>query len=386
MYNIKLFNKISKTGVSSLTEDKYLLSDSIEDYDAVLVRSAKLHDTEFPENCKCIARAGAGVNNIPIDRCTEKGIVVFNTPGANANAVKELVIAGLLLASRKISDSIAWANTLENTPETEAVIEKGKSNFVGPEVYGKTLGVIGLGAIGVMVANAAHDLGMQVYGYDPYLSVNAACGLPRKIEKAASNEEIFAKCDYITVHVPQNDSTKNMINAESIATMKDGVRILNFSRGGLVNTADMKAALESGKVASYVTDFPAGLIGVQNVVAIPHLGASTPESEENCAVMAAAELKGYLEDGNIKNSVNFPTVNVPRGEGTRICIIHANVPNIISQISSAVAAKGINIDHMTNMSRNEIAYTLLDIAGDIDDEAIEVIKAVPNVVRVRVIK
>jgi len=386
MYNIKLFNKISKTGVSSLTEDKYLLSDSIEDYDAVLVRSAKLHDTEFPENCKCIARAGAGVNNIPIDRCTEKGIVVFNTPGANANAVKELVIAGLLLASRKISDSIAWANTLENTPETEAVIEKGKSNFVGPEVYGKTLGVIGLGAIGVMVANAAHDLGMQVYGYDPYLSVNAAWGLSRKIEKAASNEEIFAKCDYITVHVPQNDSTKNMINAESIATMKDGVRILNFSRGGLVNTADMKAALESGKVASYVTDFPAGLIGVQNVVAIPHLGASTPESEENCAVMAAAELKGYLEDGNIKNSVNFPTVNVPRGEGTRICIIHANVPNIISQISSAVAAKGINIDHMTNMSRNEIAYTLLDIAGDIDDEAIEVIKAVPNVVRVRVIK
>ena len=386
MYNIKLFNKISKTGVSSLTEDKYLLSDSIEDYDAVLVRSAKLHDTEFPENCKCIARAGAGVNNIPIDRCTEKGIVVFNTPGANANAVKELVIAGLLLASRKISDSIAWANTLENTPETEAVIEKGKSNFVGPEVYGKTLGVIGLGAIGVMVANAAHDLGMQVYGYDPYLSVNAAWGLSRKIEKAASNEEIFAKCDYITVHVPQNDSTKNMINAESIATMKDGVRILNFSRGGLVNTADMKAALESGKVASYVTDFPAGLIGVQNVVAIPHLGASTPESEENCAVMAAAELKGYLEDGNIKNSVNFPTVNVPRGEGTRICIIHANGPNIMSQISSAVAAKGINIDHMTNMSRNEIAYTLLDIAGDIDDEAIEVIKAVPNVVRVRVIK
>lgn len=386
MFNVKLFNKISKTGVSSLTEDNYLLSDSVEDYDAVLVRSAKLHEVEFPSNCKCIARAGAGVNNIPIDRCTEKGIVVFNTPGANANAVKELVIAGLLLASRKISDSIAWANTLENTPETEAIIEKGKSNFAGPEVYGKTLGVIGLGAIGVMVANAAHDLGMQVYGYDPYLSVNAAWGLSRKIEKASSNEEIFAKCDYITVHVPQNEATKNMINADTIATMKDGVRILNFSRGGLVNTADMKAALESGKVASYVTDFPAGLIGVQNVVALPHLGASTPESEENCAVMAAAELRGYLEDGNIKNSVNFPTVNVPRGNGTRICIIHANVPNIISQISSAVAAKGINIDHMTNMSRNDIAYTLLDIPGDIDDDAIEVIKAVPNVVRVRVIR
>ncbi len=386
MFNVKLFNKISKTGVSSLTEDNYLLSDSVEDYDAVLVRSAKLHEVEFPSNCKCIARAGAGVNNIPIDRCTEKGIVVFNTPGANANAVKELVIAGLLLASRKISDSIAWANTLENTPETEAIIEKGKSNFAGPEVYGKTLGVIGLGAIGVMVANAAHDLGMQVYGYDPYLSVNAAWGLSRKIERAASNEEIFAKCDYITVHVPQNETTKNMINADTIATMKDGVRILNFSRGGLVNTADMKAALESGKVASYVTDFPAGLIGVQNVVALPHLGASTPESEENCAVMAAAELRGYLEDGNIKNSVNFPTVNVPRGNGTRICIIHANVPNIISQISSAVAAKGINIDHMTNMSRNDIAYTLLDIPGDIDDDAIEVIKAVPNVVRVRVIR
>ena len=386
MFNVKLFNKISKTGVAGLTPDKYVLGEELENYDAVLVRSAKLHETEFPADCKCIARAGAGVNNIPIDRCTKQGIVVFNTPGANANAVKELVVAGLLLASRKISESIAWANTLENNDETEAVIEKGKSNFVGPEVYGKKLGVIGLGAIGVMVANVAHDLGMQVCGYDPYLSVNAAWGLSRKIEKAASNDEIFATCDYITIHVPQNDSTKGMINAESIAKMKDGVRILNFARGGLVNSADMKAALERGKVASYVTDFPAGLIGVKNVVAIPHLGASTPESEENCAVMASAELRDYLEDGNIKNSVNFPTVNVPRSGGTRVCVIHANVPNVISQISSTFAAKGINIEHMSNMSRGDIAYTILDIVSDVDDGVVEAIKAIPQIVRVRVIK
>lgn len=386
MYNIKLFNKISKTGVSSLCPECYNLSEDHENYDAVLVRSAKLHETEFPADCKCIARAGAGVNNIPIDRCTKEGIVVFNTPGANANAVKELVVAGLLLASRKISESIAWANTLENKEDTEAVIEKGKSNFVGPEIYGKTLGVIGLGAIGVMVANAAHDLGMKVYGFDPYLSVNAAWGLSRKIEKAASNDDIFAKCDYITIHVPQNDSTKNMINAESIAKMKDGVRILNFARGGLVNSADMKAALESGKVASYVTDFPAGLIGVQNVVAIPHLGASTPESEENCAVMASAELKNYLEDGNIKNSVNFPAVNIPRTTDVRVCVIHENVPSVLSQISTAVADAGINIEHMSNMSKNDIAYTVLDLGSDIGDSAVEAIKAIPQVVKVRVIK
>ena len=386
MYNIKLFNMISKTGVSSLCPECYNLSEDHENYDAVLVRSAKLHETEFPADCKCIARAGAGVNNIPIDRCTKEGIVVFNTPGANANAVKELVVAGLLLASRKISESIAWANTLENKEDTEAVIEKGKSNFVGPEIYGKTLGVIGLGAIGVMVANAAHDLGMKVYGFDPYLSVNAAWGLSRKIEKAASNDDIFAKCDYITIHVPQNDSTKNMINAESIAKMKDGVRILNFARGGLVNSADMKAALESGKVASYVTDFPAGLIGVQNVVAIPHLGASTPESEENCAVMASAELKNYLEDGNIKNSVNFPAVNIPRTTDVRVCVIHENVPSVLSQISTAVADAGINIEHMSNMSKNDIAYTVLDLGSDIGDSAVEAIKAIPQVVKVRVIK
>ena len=370
MYNIKLFNKISKTGVSALTADKYALSEDFTDYDAILVRSAKLHDVEFCDNLKCIARAGAGVNNIPVDRCTQNGIVVFNTPGANANAVKELTMAGLLLASRKIGESITWANTLENNDETEALIEKEKNRFVGPEVYGKKLGVIGLGAIGVMVANAAHDLGMHVCGFDPYISINAAWGLSRKIERAASADEIYATCDYITIHVPQTNDTKNMINKDTIAMMKDSVRILNFSRGGLVNSADMTEALESGKVASYVTDFPAGLIGVKNVVAIPHLGASTPESEENCAVMAADEIKEYLENGNIVNSVNFPTVTCPRGEGTRVCVIHENIPNMLSEISSAVAAKGINIDHMTNMSNKNTAYTILDIAGDISDETL----------------
>lgn len=386
MYNVKLFNKISKTGVASLTADKYNLDETLEKYDAILVRSAKLHEVEFSEDCKCIARAGAGVNNIPIDKCTEKGIVVFNTPGANANAVKELVVAALLLSSRKITDSIAWANTLENNEETEAVIEKGKSQFAGPEILGKKLGVIGLGAIGVMVANAAHHLGMEVYGYDPYLSVNAAWGLSRNVIRAASNDEIFSKCDYITVHVPQNDSTKNMINADSIAKMKDGVRILNFSRGGLVNTADMKAALESGKVASYVTDFPAGLIGTENVIAIPHLGASTPESEENCAVMAAEELRSYLEDGNIKNSVNFPAVNVPRASKSRVCIIHENVPNVISSISATFSTKGINIEHMSNMSKNNAAYTILDIEQEVSDDIANAIAALPNVIRVRVIQ
>ena len=386
MQKILTLNNISPLGLERLEPENFTIGSDIADPDGVIVRSASMHEMELPESLLAIARAGAGVNNIPIDRCTKQGIVVFNTPGANANAVKELVVAGLLLASRKISESIAWANTLENNDETEAVIEKGKSNFVGPEVYGKKLGVIGLGAIGVMVANVAHDLGMQVCGYDPYLSVNAAWGLSRKIEKAASNDEIFATCDYITIHVPQNDSTKGMINAESIAKMKDGVRILNFARGGLVNSADMKAALESGKVASYVTDFPAGLIGVKNVVAIPHLGASTPESEENCAVMASAELRDYLEDGNIKNSVNFPMVNVPRTTDVRICVIHANVPNVISQISSSFAAKGINIEHMSNMSRGDIAYTILDIASDVDASVIDEINAIPEVVRVRVIK
>ena len=307
MYNIKTLNKISNIDMDRFNEN-YKWGDDIENPDAIMLRSFNMHDMEIPKSVKAIARAGAGVNNIPLDKCSEQGIVVFNTPGANANAVKELVIAGILLSSRKIVEGINWAGTLtEEGDNIGKVVEKGKSQFVGPEIKGKKLGVIGLGAIGVLVCNSAYALGMDVIGYDPYISVDAAWSLSRAVHKAASLKEIFEQCDYITIHVPLNDDTKNTINAQTIAEMKDGVRILNFARGGLVNSADILAALESGKVAKYVTDFPdADMINKENIIAIPHLGASTPESEDNCAVMAADEIKDYLENGNIVNSVNFP--------------------------------------------------------------------------------
>ncbi len=385
---ILALNKISQAGLAHLEKKGYEYGESITDPDAILVRSASMHESPIPSSVKAIARAGAGVNNIPVDLCNEKGIVVFNTPGANSNAVKELVVAGLLLSSRKIVDSIEWVKTVKDEPELSKLIEKGKSNFSGPELFGKTLGVIGLGAIGVLVANAARGLGMKVLGYDPFLSVESAWHLSRSITHAESLKEIFASCDYITVHVPLLDSTKNMIDKEALSLMRDGVRIMNFARGGLVNDDDILEALESGKVASYVTDFPsAKLIGAKNVIAIPHLGASTPESEENCAICAADELLDYLENGNIRNSVNLPNVSALRETDCRLCIIHKNIPNIIASISSAVSGEGFNIENLLNKAKKDMAYTIVDISlgnKDIDFESI--FKAIDGVIKVRVIK
>ncbi len=386
MMKICTLNKIAACGTDRLGAN-YTVTDELAGAAGVLVRSAAMHDVAMPESLLAIARAGAGVNNIPVDACGEQGIVVFNTPGANANAVKELVIAGLFLSSRKIVDGIAWAQTLKN--EGDAVgklVEKGKSAFGGPEVKGKKLGVIGLGAIGVLVANAAVSLGMEVYGYDPYLSVDAAWKLSRAIKHANTLEEIYAECDYITVHVPLMPATKGMLGKDAFAAMKDGVRILNFSRDGLVDSAAMKDALAAGKVACYVVDFPtADMLGVENVIAIPHLGASTPESEDNCAVMAADQIKDYLENGNIKNSVNYPDVQVPRSGDTRICVLHKNIPNMLAQISAVVSADGVNIEAMTNKSRKDFAYTILDIVGEARESFTKDICAIEGVIRVRVL-
>ncbi len=386
MYKIKTYNKISKVGLT-VFDDKYTIGDEVENADGAIVRSAALHDTEFPESLKAIARAGAGTNNIPIDRCSEQGIVVFNTPGANANAVKELVIAGMLISSRRVIPAIEWAKTLKGQgDEVGKLVEKGKSAFAGPELKGKTLGVIGLGAIGVLVANAANHLGMTVFGYDPYLSVNSAWNLTHNAVHIYDINEIFKKCDYITIHVPLVKSTKNMINKDSIALMKDGVRILNFARAGLVNSDDIKAALESGKAAAYVTDFPTDeVLGVDGVIAIPHLGASTPESEDNCAAMAAKELIDYIENGNITNSVNLPEISMPRSSEKRICVIHKNIPNMLTSITGIVANNNVNIENMLNKSRGEYAYTMLDVSGIDPDEIVKKIKSVEGIIRVRVI-
>ena len=387
MKNILLLNKIAKIGLSVLDTENYACSDSVANPDAIMVRSAAMHDMEIPESVLAIARAGAGVNNIPLDKCTEAGIAVFNTPGANANAVKELVIAGLLLSSRKIAQGIDWTKTLAGEDDAAKLVEKGKSRFVGPEIEGKTLGIIGLGAIGVLVANVAVKLGMEVIGFDPYISVDGAWGLSRAVKHAKTLDEIYAVSDYITIHVPLNDSTKNTVSKESIAKMKDGVRILNFARGGLVNSGDIKAALEAGKVSCYVTDFPdASVIGVENIIAIPHLGASTPESEDNCAVMAAKELKAYIENGNVINSVNFPCVSEPRTTDVRICVLHKNVPNMINHISAILGDKNINIEHFSNKSRGDIAYSIIDVAGTAPDDTEDVISAIDGVIKVRIIK
>ena len=382
--NICTLNKIAACGTSRLGSG-YTVTDTLEGADGVMVRSAAMHDMELPASLLAIARAGAGVNNIPVTDCAEKGIVVFNTPGANANAVKELVLAGLLLSSRKVVKGIEWAATLKE--EGDAVgklVEKGKGAFVGPEIAGKTLGVIGLGAIGVLVANAAVALGMDVYGYDPYLSVDAAWKLSDRIHHATSLEQIYAMSDYITVHVPLNDATRHTFNAASIAQMKDGVRLLNFARGELADSAAVIDALAAGKVAASVTDFPdATVIGVDGVIAIPHLGASTPESEDNCAVMAADELRAYLENGSIVNSVNYPTLELGPVVGTRVCALHRNVPNMLTQISGLVSAEGVNIETMVSKSKKDFAYTVLDCAGDVSDETLARIGAIEGVIRVR---
>ena len=382
--NILTLNKIAACGTERFGA-AYTVGSEVADPDGVMVRSASMHEMTMPASLLAIARAGAGVNNIPVDACSEAGIVVFNTPGANANAVKELVMAGLLLSSRKVVPAIEWAKTLKGQgADVPKQVEKGKAAFAGPEIKGKKLGVIGLGAIGILVSNAAHSLGMDVYGYDPYLSVDAAWGLSRSVHHATSLEQIYANCDYITVHVPLTPDTRGMFSKEAFALMPDGVRVLNFSRAELVNADDMKAALASGKVAAYVVDFPTDeMLDVENVIAIPHLGASTPESEDNCAVMAADELKAYLEDGNILNSVNFPNVNVARSTDTRICVLHKNIPNMLAQISAVVSAEGINIDNMTNRSKKDYAYTVLDVVGTPSAESLEKIQAVDGVIRVR---
>ena len=386
MFKIKTYNKISKSGLE-VFDDKYTIGDEVENADGAIVRSAALHDTEFPETLKAIARAGAGTNNIPIERCSEQGIVVFNTPGANANAVKELVLAGMLISSRRVIPAIEWAKTLKGQgDEVGKLVEKGKSAFTGPELKGKKLGIIGLGAIGVLVANAANHLGMTVYGYDPYLSINSAWNLTHNAVHIYDINEIYKQCDYISVHVPLTDTTKNMINAASIANMKEGVRILNFSRAGLVNSDDMIAALSDGKVAAYVTDFPTDeMLGVDGVIAIPHLGASTPESEDNCAAMAAKQLIDFIENGNISNSVNLPEISMPRSGNHRVCVIHKNIPNMLTAITGIVAENNVNIENMLNKSRGDYAYTMLDV--DVADVTAitEKIAAVDGIIRVRVI-
>ena len=387
MFQIKTLNKISPSGLNRFDPERYTYGDAIEQPDAVLVRSAAMHDTVLPDSLLAIARAGAGVNNIPVDACSQKGIVVFNTPGANANAVKELVLAGLLVSSRRVIPAIDWAKTLKgNGDEVGKLVEKGKSAFTGPEILGKSLGVIGLGAIGIEVANAAKSLGMTVFGYDPYLSVDAAWHLSRSIRHATSLKDLFANCDYITIHVPLTDGTKHMINAEAIEQMKDGVRILNFARGGLVEDTAVIDALGSGKVAAYVTDFPSdALIGVDGAICIPHLGASTPESEENCASMAAGELIDYLENGNIVNSVNFPTVSCPRSGQMRICIIHQNVPNMISRISAVISNGTVNIENMLNKAKGDYAYTIVDINTAVPAKLEQALMAIDGIIRIRVI-
>ena len=387
MYRVKTFNKISPVGLNHLDPELYTVSDSETEEDAILVRSAKLLDYDFPKNLLAISRAGAGVNNIPLDRCSEAGIVVFNTPGANANAVKELALCALLLASRKITAGAEWVKTQAGAgADVEKVVEKGKSQFVGPEIAGKTLGVIGLGAIGVQVANIATKLGMTVYGYDPFLSVDAALSLSRMVHRAMDLETIYKNCDYITLHVPQTSETKGMINEDAFHMMKGGVRILNLARGGLVNDDDMLAALDSGKVAAYVTDFPNNkILQGKNVIAIPHLGASTPESEENCAVMAAQELKDYLENGNIKNSVNLPTLVQEWSGVSRLCIIHRNIPGAIANITGLLSRDGVNVENMTNKSKKDYAYTVVDLGSRITDTVANEIRALEGVFRVRVL-
>ncbi len=387
MYNIKTYNKISESGLSRFDASKYVYGDNVENPDGAIVRSAALHDEEFPESLKAIARAGAGTNNIPIDRCSEAGIVVFNTPGANANAVKELVIAGILMCSRRVIPAIEWAKTLKGQgAEVGKLVEKGKSAFAGPEIRGKSLGIIGLGAIGGMVANCANHLGMKVYGYDPYLSVNSAWNLTHHAVHATDINEIYENCDYISIHVPLNEETKGYITKETIAKCKDGVRILNFSRGDLVKAEDILEALDSGKVSAYVTDFPSDeIIGAQGVIAIPHLGASTPESEENCATMAADELVDYIENGNITNSVNMPNISMPRSGNTRICVLHKNIPNTLNSITGIISQNNVNIENMLNKSKKDYAYTMLDINID-DSESIKTeIEAIDGVIKVRVI-
>ncbi len=386
MYKIQTLNAISDIIHTQLSADKYTVSKEEPMPDAILVRSAAMHEMEFGKELLAIGRAGAGVNNIPIERCSKEGIVVFNTPGANANAVAELVIAGLMMSGRKIADGIDWVKSLKGKgDEVGKLVEKGKSQFVGAELRGKTLGVIGLGAIGSIVANAAsRGLGMNVVGFDPFISVESAWSLSTTIHRAASEDEVIAQADFLTIHMPLNDKTRGSFNAEKFAKMKDGACLLNFARGELVNTADLLAALESGKLDRYVTDFPNDdLIGADKVVCIPHLGASTPESEENCARMAAAEIRDYLENGSIHNSVNYPEVQLGDPEAVRVLVLHENIPNMISNITAAAAKEGINIENMVNKSKKDMSVTVMEMAELPSKHALDTLSELQGIIRIR---
>ena len=387
MRKIFCLNAIAECGLERFTEE-YVLAAGIEEAEGILVRSAVMHDMELPDGLHAVARAGAGVNNIPLGKCAEKGIVVFNTPGANKNGVKELVLAGLLLAFRDIVGGIEWCRAQKDEPDIAQKIENGKKAFAGCEIKGKKLGVIGLGAIGCEVANAAVSLGMDVYGYDPFISVNAAWMLSRSVKHILDADMIYSECDYITVHVPLMESTKHMICKESMDKMKDGVVILNFARDLLVNDEDMEAALMCGKVKKYVTDFPnAKTASMEGTIAIPHLGASTEESEDNCAMMAVDELRDYLENGNIRNSVNYPACDMGVcHDAARVALLHANIPNMIGQITAILAADGLNISHMTNKSRGQYAYTLLDLENSVEKKAVEDLENIHGMYKVRIVK
>lgn len=387
MFKIQTLNKIAACGLDRLPRDSYESATEILNPEGILLRSADMHSMDIPSSVLAIARAGAGVNNIPLDKCTERGIVVFNTPGANANGVKEIVIAALLLSSRNLFEGITWANTLKGKgDEVPPLVEKGKAQFVGPEIQGKTLGVIGLGAIGVLVANAANALGMRVIGYDPFVSIDAAWKLSHEVQKAVSLDALVAESDYITIHVPATKDTKNLFNAERIARMKKGARLLNFSRNGLVDNTAIKAAIAAGQIAGYVIDLPEDeLLGVDKILCVPHLGASTPESEDNCAVMAADQMREYLERGNIKNSVNFPACEMAPSGKTRITVANKNVPNVLSQLTALVGAHGLNIDDMINKNKGDVAYNIVDVSGDVNAELLGKLKAVDGVIAVRVI-
>lgn len=388
MYRIKTLNKISNVGLAHLDQTRFQVDSEVENEDGILVRSAAMHEYAFPPALRAIARAGAGTNNIPIDRCSENGIVVFNTPGANANAVKELVLAAMLVSSRDIMRGANWVQEQLHTPGVDlpSAVEKGKSAFVGPELYHKALGVIGLGAIGTLVANMALDLGMDVYGYDPFLSVDAALRLDRHVNVVKNLDELYKVSDYITIHVPYNNNTKDTINAEAIAKMKGQVRIINLARGGLVNSDDMIEALASGRVARYVTDFPdEKMAAIPHVISLPHLGASTPESEENCAIMAVRELEDYLVNGNIKNSVNLPDVTQDWSGHSRLCLIHKNIPAMLTRIMTHLSDAGVNVENMTNKSKKDYAYTLVDMNTRISDDVAAQLRAIPGVIRVRIL-
>ncbi len=388
MFKVRTLNNISKKGLSLFSKDSYALGAEMDNPDAIILRSFNLHEEPIPQSVLAIARAGAGVNNIPIDDCTRRGVIVFNTPGANANSVKELVIAALLLSARSIHQGLAWTDSIRGKgAEVTKLVEKEKSHFAGTEILGKKLGVVGLGAIGAMVANAAIGMGMEVVGFDPFISVENAWGLSRTVRRARTLESLFAEADYITLHVPLTDDTRNMINRTRIAAMKRGVRVMNFARGGLVNNQDVLQAIDAGQIAGYVTDFPEDdILGHAGVLCVPHLGASTEEAEDNCAVMAAEQLKAFLETGNVQNSVNFPSCQMDLNHRTRILVANRNIPNMVGQITTVLANEGINIADLLNRHRDEVAYNIIDIEGDLPDKVVDGIRHIEGVIMVRIIR